>query len=95
MSPEIDVVNCIHMKGLNLLHELSRLPYFQLLAVCIHLQLVTIPLLISWLLFYFASNIDFLYTGLALAGLSGGLMEAPVSIHSYLIVGEVFLSNQL
>lgn len=35
-------------------------------------------MLISWLLFFFATNIDHLYAGLILSGLSGGLMEAPV-----------------
>lgn len=37
-------------------------------------------MLISWLLFHFAADVHFLYCGLALAGFSGGLSEAPVSI---------------
>lgn len=42
------------------------------------MQIVNIPMLCAWLFFYFSSNIYHLYTGLCLAGLSGGLMEAPV-----------------
>lgn len=44
------------------------------------MQLVNIPILISWLLFHFSTNIYFLYAGLCLSGLSGGLMEAPVRL---------------
>lgn len=43
------------------------------------MQLVNIPLLLSWILFYFSTNINHLYVGLCMSGLSGGLMEAPVS----------------
>lgn len=35
-------------------------------------------MIISWLLFYFSTNVNYLYAGLCLSGLSGGLMEAPV-----------------
>ncbi|XP_055642354.1 proton myo-inositol cotransporter hmit-1.3-like isoform X2 [Toxorhynchites rutilus septentrionalis] len=42
------------------------------------MQIVNIPMLISWLLFHFAADVHFLYCGLALAGFSGGLSEAPV-----------------
>uniref|UniRef100_A0A1Q3FSB6 Putative sugar transporter n=1 Tax=Culex tarsalis TaxID=7177 RepID=A0A1Q3FSB6_CULTA len=42
------------------------------------MQIVNIPILIAWLLFHFASDVHFLYCGLALAGFSGGLSEAPV-----------------
>ncbi|XP_055550643.1 uncharacterized protein LOC129733099 [Wyeomyia smithii] len=42
------------------------------------MQIVNIPMLIAWLLFHFADDVHFLYCGLALAGFSGGLSEAPV-----------------
>ncbi|XP_058825729.1 uncharacterized protein LOC131685795 isoform X2 [Topomyia yanbarensis] len=42
------------------------------------MQIVNIPMLIAWLLFHFAEDAHFLYCGLALAGFSGGLSEAPV-----------------
>uniref|UniRef100_A0A182PR94 Major facilitator superfamily (MFS) profile domain-containing protein n=1 Tax=Anopheles epiroticus TaxID=199890 RepID=A0A182PR94_9DIPT len=42
------------------------------------MQLINIPIFIAWMLFHFASDVTFLYLGLALAGLSGGLGEAPV-----------------
>lgn len=42
------------------------------------MQIVNIPMMCAWLLFYFSTNIYHLYAGLCLAGLSGGLMEAPV-----------------
>lgn len=42
------------------------------------MQIVNIPILAAWLLFHFSSNIYHLYAGLCLAGLMGGLMEAPV-----------------
>jgi hypothetical protein len=47
-------------------------------------QLVNIPIITAWLLFYFSSNIIFLYAGLCLTGLSGGLLEAPVITTGYL-----------
>ncbi|XP_044750843.1 facilitated trehalose transporter Tret1-like [Coccinella septempunctata] len=42
------------------------------------MQLINIPFVAAWLLFYFSSEIWHIFVGLALAGLSGGLMEAPV-----------------
>ncbi|KAJ6636354.1 Facilitated trehalose transporter Tret1, partial [Pseudolycoriella hygida] len=42
------------------------------------MQIVNIPIFLAWLLFHFSTNIYHLYAGLCLAGLSGGLMEAPV-----------------
>ncbi|XP_050100885.1 uncharacterized protein LOC126581345 [Anopheles aquasalis] len=42
------------------------------------MQLINIPIFIAWMLFHFASDVSFLYCGLALAGISGGLGEAPV-----------------
>lgn len=39
---------------------------------------MNIPILLAWLLFHFSTNVYHLYGGLCLAGLSGGLMEAPV-----------------
>lgn len=43
------------------------------------MQIVSIPMFIAWMLFHFASHVNHLYAGLALAGFGGGLMEAPVS----------------
>lgn len=42
------------------------------------MQLVNLPMFGSWLIFYFARHSWQFYTGLALAGVSGGLLEAPV-----------------
>ncbi|XP_062563490.1 uncharacterized protein LOC134226618 isoform X2 [Armigeres subalbatus] len=42
------------------------------------MQLVNIPVFISWILFHLAQDAHFLYCGLALSGFSGGLGEAPV-----------------
>uniref|UniRef100_A0A182NQX9 Major facilitator superfamily (MFS) profile domain-containing protein n=1 Tax=Anopheles dirus TaxID=7168 RepID=A0A182NQX9_9DIPT len=42
------------------------------------MQLINIPIFVAWMLFHYASDVTFLYIGLALAGLSGGLGEAPV-----------------
>uniref|UniRef100_A0A1B0GIU9 Major facilitator superfamily (MFS) profile domain-containing protein n=1 Tax=Lutzomyia longipalpis TaxID=7200 RepID=A0A1B0GIU9_LUTLO len=42
------------------------------------MQLVNAPILVAWLIFYFSSEVYHLYIGLCLAGVSGGLLEAPV-----------------
>ncbi|XP_049786162.1 facilitated trehalose transporter Tret1-like [Schistocerca cancellata] len=42
------------------------------------MMLVNLPLAAAWLLFHFAQSVGMLYAGLALAGASGGLLEAPV-----------------
>uniref|UniRef100_A0A336K024 CSON009737 protein n=1 Tax=Culicoides sonorensis TaxID=179676 RepID=A0A336K024_CULSO len=42
------------------------------------MQTITVPIFVSWMLFYYAQNVWYLYGGLCLSGLSGGLMEAPV-----------------
>ena len=42
------------------------------------MQLVNIPMFGSWLIFCYAHSSWQLFTGLALAGVSGGLLEAPV-----------------
>ncbi|XP_065076112.1 uncharacterized protein LOC135699735 [Ochlerotatus camptorhynchus] len=42
------------------------------------MQIVNIPMFIAWILFHLAEDVHFLYCGLALAGFSGGLSEAPV-----------------
>ncbi|XP_052866654.1 proton myo-inositol cotransporter-like [Anopheles cruzii] len=42
------------------------------------MQLINIPIFIAWMMFHYATDVSFLYWGLALAGLSGGLGEAPV-----------------
>jgi len=40
---------------------------------------VNIPLIVAWVIFHYASNVGMLYASLVLTGLSGGLLEAPVS----------------
>lgn len=40
---------------------------------------LTLPFILAWLLFHFASTVTELYLALALCGLCGGLLEAPVS----------------
>ncbi|XP_031636749.1 facilitated trehalose transporter Tret1 isoform X2 [Contarinia nasturtii] len=42
------------------------------------MQLVNLPMIVSWMLFYMSTSVTYLYAGLCLSGLSGGLMEAPV-----------------
>ncbi|GAB0095006.1 TRET1 [Sergentomyia squamirostris] len=42
------------------------------------MQLVNLPILIAWLIFYFSTQVVHLYVGLCLAGITGGLLEAPV-----------------
>lgn len=37
-------------------------------------------MLVAWALFYFAKDITQIYLGLCLSGMSGGLLEAPVSL---------------
>jgi len=45
---------------------------------------LTLPFIIAWFLFHFASTVLELYLALALCGLCGGLLEAPVSyLNSY------------
>lgn len=36
-------------------------------------------MLAAWAIFYFATDILHIYIGLGLSGMSGGLLEAPVS----------------
>lgn len=43
------------------------------------MQILNIPMLFAWALLYFSTNIITIYAALGLAGLSGGLLEAPVS----------------
>lgn len=42
------------------------------------MQVVNVPMFAAWLCFHFSTNVNHLYAGLCLAGLSGGLLEAPV-----------------
>lgn len=42
------------------------------------MQVLTIPFLITWIMLYFANSTAVLYASLALTGLTGGLLEAPV-----------------
>lgn len=48
------------------------------------MQFVSVPMFMAWMLFHFASHVNHFYAGLALAGLGGGLMEAPVNIKNSL-----------
>lgn len=45
------------------------------------MQLVNIPFLAAWLMLYLASDVWMVFFALALTGITGGLLEAPVSIH--------------
>ncbi|CAK9818520.1 Facilitated trehalose transporter Tret1 [Anthophora plagiata] len=49
------------------------------------MMLTTIPFIIAWLLFYYAYSAKMLFVALAMTGLTGGLLEAPVMTY----VGEV------
>lgn len=42
------------------------------------MMLTNIPFVIAWLIFYYSSNPAMLFTALAMTGLTGGLLEAPV-----------------
>ncbi|KAH8310930.1 hypothetical protein KR044_003484, partial [Drosophila immigrans] len=42
------------------------------------MQFVNLPILAAWLMFHFSTSTEHLYAALCLAGLGGGLMEAPV-----------------
>ncbi|XP_017018575.1 facilitated trehalose transporter Tret1 isoform X2 [Drosophila kikkawai] len=42
------------------------------------MQFVNLPILAAWLMFHFSTRTEHLYAALCLAGLGGGLMEAPV-----------------
>lgn len=41
---------------------------------------LTCPFILAWLILYFSTTVTELYLALALCGLCGGLLEAPVSI---------------
>lgn len=43
------------------------------------MQILNLPMLAAWALFYFAKDIKQIYIALCLSGMSGGLLEAPVS----------------
>lgn len=43
------------------------------------MQVLNIPFFIVWLMFHYAESVEMLYASLALTGLAGGLLEAPVS----------------
>jgi SP family facilitated glucose transporter-like MFS transporter 8 len=40
---------------------------------------MNVPFVVAWVMFHYASNVGMLYACLVLTGLSGGLLEAPVS----------------
>ena len=42
------------------------------------MMLTTIPFITAWIIFHYASNAGMLFIALALTGLTGGLLEAPV-----------------
>lgn len=39
-------------------------------------------MMIAWALIYFGNRIEHIFAGLAISGMSGGLLEAPVSYHT-------------
>lgn len=42
---------------------------------------LTLPFILAWLMFHVASTVIELYLALALCGLCGGILEAPVSVY--------------
>lgn len=42
------------------------------------MMLTTIPFVLAWIIFYYATTSSMLFLALALTGLTGGLLEAPV-----------------
>nr|XP_033330310.1 facilitated trehalose transporter Tret1-like [Megalopta genalis] len=42
------------------------------------MMIINIPFIISWIIFYYATSAAMLFIALALSGLTGGLLEAPV-----------------
>lgn len=48
------------------------------------MQLITIPYMISWILFYFSATSWHIFLALSITGCAGGLLEAPVSIFLYI-----------
>lgn len=42
------------------------------------MMFTNIPFVIAWLIFYYSSNSAMLFTALAMTGLTGGFLEAPV-----------------
>lgn len=44
------------------------------------MQALNIPFLITWIMFYYSNSVAMLYASLALTGLAGGLLEAPVRV---------------
>lgn len=43
------------------------------------MQLVNLPFLAAWLLFFFATEVWQVFLALCITGVTGGLLEAPVS----------------
>lgn len=42
------------------------------------MQLVNVPMFISWIIFYYSQHVDHLYVALCISGFTGGMLEAPV-----------------
>ncbi|XP_054005535.1 facilitated trehalose transporter Tret1-like [Hylaeus anthracinus] len=42
------------------------------------MMLITVPFVIAWIIFHYATNAGMLFIALAITGLTGGLLEAPV-----------------
>lgn len=42
------------------------------------MQLVNVPIFISWLIFYYSQHVYHLYIALCVSGFTGGMLEAPV-----------------
>ncbi|KAK9888537.1 hypothetical protein WA026_000783 [Henosepilachna vigintioctopunctata] len=42
------------------------------------MQLISVPFFVSWMFYYFSSNIWHIFTALIISGVTGGLMESPV-----------------
>lgn len=42
------------------------------------MQLVNVPMFISWIIFYYSQHVNHLYIALCISGFTGGMLEAPV-----------------
>lgn len=52
---------------------------------------INVPLLIAWLMLYFADTLDVIFIAFALLGTGVGLMEAPI----FTYIGEIaYVSNE-
>lgn len=68
------------MVSINLSFKIESTLYEMYLICFLYLQLLNVPMIIAFAIFYFATDIWHIYIALGLSGMSGGLLEAPVSL---------------